>query len=269
MNKKVVIITGASSGIGYACAVEFAKRKANLGLGARSYDSLLGLKNMLENSYGIEVVAEKTDVEHEEDCRNLVQKTHEKFGKIDILINNAGVSMRSLFEELDLLVMKKVMNVNFYGTVFCAKYALPHIMKEKGSIVAISSISGYVGLPGRTAYTASKYAIHGFLESLRMENQKTGLHVMIVAPGFTSTNIRKNALTKNGLPQGETPRDEKEMMSAEEVAKKVAEAITKRKRTLVLTTKGKLVCFFYKFFPKIMDKMIYKYMAKEPNSPFK
>jgi short-subunit dehydrogenase len=269
MKDKVVIITGASSGIGLACAREFAAKGALLSLAARSIDKLELLSEELKSS-GHQVVITKTDVSSELDCNNLIIRTIQEFGRIDILVNNAGISMRALFKDLDLEVMKQVMDINFWGTVYCTKHALPYLLEAKGSVVGISSIAGYVGLPGRTGYSASKFAMHGFLESLRCENLKTGLHVLVAAPGFTASNIRKAALTANGTSQGETPRKEEKMMSAEEVATHLYRAITKRKRTLILTFKeGKLTVFLKKIAPALLDKMAYNHMAKEPDSPFK
>jgi len=267
MKNKVVIITGASSGIGYALAKEFANRGAKLSLAARRLDRLEKLKGELSDT---EVLTVKTDVSVEEDCKNLVDLTIEKFGKIDILINNAGISMRALFSEMDLDVMRSVMNVNFYGTVYCTKYALPYLLLSKGSLVGVISIAGHVGLPGRTAYSASKFAVRGFLDTIRIENLKKGLHVLVAAPGFTSSEVRKVALTANGTAQGETPRDEGKMMSAEECALHIADAVKKRKRQLILTfVEGKLTVFLGKFFPSLLDKLTYNHMAKEPDSPFK
>ncbi len=265
MKNKVVIITGASSGIGLALAKAFAKEKAKVVLAARNIDKLQEISKTL-NTDNLTV---KTDVSNEDDCKNLINKTIIKFGKIDILINNAGISMRSLIIDTETSVIKKLMDVNFWGTVYCTKYALPHLLETKGSVIAVSSIAGYKGLPARVGYSSSKFAIHGFMDVLRIENLKTGLHVMILAPGFTKSNIRFTALKGDGSVQGETPRDEDKMMTAEEVAKHTLKAIKKRKRELILTSQGKLTVLLNKFFPKMMDKMVYNHMAKEPDSPFK
>jgi short-subunit dehydrogenase len=264
----VCIITGASSGIGKALAYEYASKKADLVLAARNIDALQEIKTKLESS-GSKVIVVKTDVSVEEDCKNLIQKAVDTFGKIDVMINNAGVSMRAIFEEVDLSVLKRLMDINFWGTVYCSKYALPHLLKTKGSLVGVSSIAGYKGLPGRTGYSASKFAMHGFLEVVRIENLKKGLHVLIACPGFTASNIRNTALAKDGSMQGESPRDENDMMSAEEVARHIAIAIEKRKDRIILTSQGKMTVLLNKFFPRFMDKMVYNHMAKEPNSPFK
>jgi short-subunit dehydrogenase len=160
------------------------------------------------------------------------------------------------------------MDINFWGTVYCTKYALPFLLKSKGSVVGISSIAGYKGLPARTGYSASKFAMQGFLESLRIENLKKDLHVLIACPGFTASNIRNTALAADGSQQGESPRDEGKMMQPNEVALALMRAIEKRKRTLTLTTQGKLLVFLNKFIPAQVDRMVFKQMAKEPDSPF-
>lgn len=267
MKDKVVIITGASSGIGKALAVECAGRGAKLVLAARRIDRLTELEKELPQT---EILSLQTDVSNENDCKNLIEQAFQHYGHIDVLINNAGISMRALFSDLDLSVVKKLMDVNFWGTVFCTKHAMPHLLKTKGTVVGVISIAGYIGLPGRTAYSASKYAIRGFLDALRTENLKTGLHVLVAAPGFTASEVRQVALTANGTQQGETPRDESKMMSSEECARHITNAIEKRKRELILTFKeGKLTVFLGKFLPKLLDKMAYNHMAKEPDSPFK
>lgn len=268
MENKVVIITGASSGIGEACAKEFANRGFNVVIAARNQEKLTLIADEI-SKIGAEVIAVKCDVSVKEDCKNLIEQTISKFGKIDVLINNAGISMRAIFNDMELEVLEKVMAINFYGTVYCTKYALPYLLKNRGSVVGVSSIAGYLGLPARTGYSASKYAMQGFLDALRTENLKTGLHVMVACPGFTASNIRNTALSANGSAQGETPRDESKMMTAEQVAIAIINGIEKKKRTLVLTTEGKLAVFLGKFFPKFIEKQVYNKMAKEPNSPIK
>ena len=204
MNNKVVIITGASSGIGLACAYEFAKNGAQLSLAARNIDKLLEVQKDIQ-AQGGKVLVVQTDVSDELDCKTLIEKTISEYGRIDVLINNAGISMRALFKDADLSVIKQLMDVNFWGTVYCTKYALPHLLNARGSVAGVSSIAGYIGLPGRTGYSASKFAMHGFLEALRTENLKTGLHVLIAAPGFTASNIRKTALTADGTTHCGSP----------------------------------------------------------------
>ncbi len=268
MKNKVVIITGASSGIGKALSEEYANLGAKTVMASRNIEKLEEISYNLKNK-GADILVVQTDVSIEADCKNLIDKTIGKYGTIDILINNAGISMRALFKDLDLIVIKNLMGVNFWGTVYCTKYALPYLLKNKGSVVGISSIAGFKGLPGRTGYSASKFAMNGFLETLRIENLKTGLNVLIAAPGFTETNVRKSALMADGSIQKKTPREEGQMMSAKQVALHIIKAVKKHRHTLILTPIGKLEVLVNKFFPKLVDKLSYKYMAKEPDSPFK
>lgn len=263
LKHKTVIITGASSGIGRSCAEQFAARGANLVLGARQYVTLCEIAQDLENRYSVKAIAVQCDVSNEEDCRELIAQTNKIFGGVDVLINNAGISMRALFKDLDLQVLKNLMDVNFWGAVYCTKYALPALLKSKGSVVGVSSIAGYRGLPGRTGYSASKFALNGFLESLRVENMKTGLHVMVASPGFTASNIRNVALVKDGTAQGETSMDEGKMMSSDEVAQIIVKGVEQRKRSLVMTSQGKLTVFLNKVLPGWLDGLVYKHFTKE------
>ena len=267
MKNKVVIITGASSGIGKACALEFFKRGARLMLAARSESKLIELVDFINNSGG-QANHIVTDVSSETDCINMINKTIDVYGAIDVLVNNAGISMRSLLLTLDIKDFDTVMKVNFYGTVYCTKHALPHILKSKGSIVGVSSIAGHKGLPARTAYSASKFAMMGFLEALRIENLKKGLHVLIASPGFTASSIRENALNASGENQKESPRNEKKMMTPELVAKKIVLAVERRKNSIVLTSQGKLLVFLNKFFPNLVDRLVFNNLSKEKKSPF-
>ena len=267
MKDKVVIITGASSGIGKALALEFATLGSKVVITGRNEERLKEVGHALDQ-LGAPNLCLKLDVAKESDNECLVNETVKAFGGIDILINNAGISMRALLEEMDLDVFRKVMDINFNGTLYATKYCLPHILKPKGSIVGISSINGYRGTPARTAYTASKYAMNGFFESLRTEVMHRGVHVLVACPGFTGTNIRNAALTADGTSQGDSPRDEGKMMTAEEVARGIIKAIKKRKRDIVFTTQGKLAVFLNKWMPGRMDKIVFNVFAKEPDSPF-
>lgn len=269
LKDKVVIITGASSGIGKACAYEFASQGAKIVLAARSMDKLIELEKDLITK-GVEVLSIATDVSKEKDCKHMVEASVEHFGAIDVLVNNAGISMRAMFEDLDLSVMRELMDVNFWGTVQCTKYALPYLLETKGSVVGVISIAGYLGLPARTGYSASKFAVRGFLDTLRVETLKRGLNVLLVAPGFTASNIRIKALTADGSSQGETPRNEAGMMSAEKCAKHIVNAVNKRKSELILTfLEGKFSVFLKKFCPRLLDRLTYNHMAKEAKSPLK
>jgi dehydrogenase/reductase SDR family member 7B len=268
MKDKVVIITGGSSGIGKALATVFGSNGSKILITGRNLDELNKAVTELKNK-GIEIHGVQADVSVEEDNRRMAEETIKIYGRIDILINNAGISMRALFDEVDLDVVKKVMDINFFGVLYATKYCLPEIEKNKGSIIGISSIAGYRGLPGRTGYSASKFALNGFLEVLRTEHLKTGVHVLTACPGFTASNIRKRSLTKDGSSQGESPRNEGKMMTAEACASHIYRATIKRKNTLVLTTQGKLVVFINKWLPRLADKLVYNVMAKEANAPVK
>ena len=170
--------------------------------------------------------------------------------------------MRALVSEVSIDTLKNVMDINFWGTVYTTKAALPAIQKANGVIVGVSSIAGYRGLPGRSGYSASKYALNGWLEALRTELYGSGTHVMWVCPGFTSSNIRNAALNKDAKAQGESPMDEGAMMSSEECAHHIIHSIAKRKRSLVLTFTGKRTVFMNKFFPAWADKLAYHFFFK-------
>lgn len=265
MQNKIVIITGASSGIGKSLAYQFAQNGAHVVLAARQFVSLCEITADIEKKYGVKALAIQADVSKEDDCKHLVAQTVQTFGRLDVLINNAGLSMRALFNDLDLSVLRNLMDVNFWGTVYCTKYALPEILKSKGSIVGVSSIAGYRGLPGRTGYSASKFAMNGFMESLRTELLKTGVHVMVACPGFTASNIRFAALANDGTSHGDTSMEEGKMMTAEEVAQRIYNGVVNRKRTLIMTGQGKLAVWVNKLFPAFADKKVFEVFAKEKN----
>ncbi|MNU30212.1 putative oxidoreductase SadH [compost metagenome] len=264
LNHKVVAITGASSGIGKALAMDALSRGAQVAVCARNLEKLQQSYPQNEN-----ILLVQADVSKEEDCFAFIDAVIAKWGKVDVLINNAGNSMRALFEELDIKVLRELMDVNFWGTVCTTKAALPSIIKNGGTIVGVSSIAGYRGLPGRTGYSSSKFAMQGFLESLRTELLYKNVNVMWVAPGFTSSNIRNTALAADGKAQKETPLDESKLMSSETCARIILDGIEKRKRTIVMTSQGKLTVLLSKLLPGFLDKMVFNHFAKEPNSPLK
>ncbi|HRY32350.1 MAG TPA: SDR family oxidoreductase [Bacteroidales bacterium] len=265
---KTAVITGASSGIGRALALNLSGKGASLVLAARNQPALEALASGLPGGSS-RVRCVKTDVSIEAECVSLIEEAARFSGDIDVLINNAGISMRALFGEVDLKVLHELMNVNFWGSVYCTRHALPFLLQAKGSVVGVSSVAGYKGLPGRSGYSASKFALQGFLETVRIEYSKQGLHVLIACPGFTASNIRLTARGRDGRPQQESPLDEHKLMSAEMVAERIVRAIEKRKRSMVLTTQGKLTVNLNKFFPGLVDRLVYRHMAKEPDSPFK
>lgn len=257
---KVVVVTGGTDGIGKALVSALLGEGAKVATCGRSQDRLYDLQSTHPSLPLHTLVA---DVSREHDCQRFIDSTVQVYGGIDILINNAGISMRGLFKDLDVDVIRKLMDVNFYGSVYCTKLALPHIIKAKGTIVGVSSIAGYRGLPGRTGYSSSKFALQGFLESLRVELMDDDVHVMWVSPGFTSSGIRDRALDDSGQTQKENPMDEGKMMPAEECAQHLLKAIRQKKRTLVLTMTGKETVFLNKFLPALADKLVHRFYFKD------
>jgi short-subunit dehydrogenase len=266
MKNQVVIITGASSGIGKALAFEFGNQGAIVVITGRNQTNLTEAAAELQAA-NIHQHAIVCDSSSEEQTRTMVQEVIQQYGKIDILINNAGISMRSMFETVDLKVLKQVMDINFWGMVYVTHASLPYLKESKGGIIGISSIAGYRGLPVRTGYSASKFAMNGFLEALRTELIGTGVHVLTACPGFTASNIRNASLTSDGSISGESMREEEKMMTAEEVASEIRKAYEAKKKTLVLTFQGKLTVFLNKWLNSFMDKLVYNTLKKEKDSP--
>jgi len=257
---KVVVVTGGTDGIGKALVEKLLDMGAKVATCGRSHDKLYQLQASHPSSALHTMVA---DVSNENDCRRLMETTIKMFGGIDVLINNAGISMRAILQEASTEVFKKVMDINYFGVIYCTKYALDSIIERKGTIVGVSSIAGYRGLPGRSGYSASKFALQGWLESIKTELMTQGVHVMWVCPGFTTSNIRNAALNKDADSHGETPMDESKMMPADECADHILRAIRKKKRTLVLTFTGKRTVFMQKFLPGLADKMVHKFFFKD------
>ena len=267
--KKIAVVTGGSRGIGKEIAVKLAEEAYVIVNYNGSEEKAAQVVREIKDKGG-NAEAVKCNVASFKECEKFIGDIVERFGKIDILVNNAGISMRALFVDLELDVIRRLMDVNFWGTVYCTKFALPYILKTKGSLVGIISVAGFLGLPGRTGYSASKFAVRGFLNTLRVENLKKGLHVLVAAPGFTASNIRKTALVADGRQQGDSPRAEDKMMSAERCAQIIVNGVVKRKREIVMTlVEGKISVFLSKWFPSLLDKLAYSHMAKEPDSPFK
>lgn len=266
---KSVVITGASSGIGEALAKAFAARGANVTMGARRTDKLQHIAKQINSAAGGRATFTTTDVTDPESCRALVETAVREFGGIDVLVCNAGVSMRALFDEVDLEVLHRSMDTNFWGTVYTTKAALPYIQRSRGTIVGISSVAGLHGLPCRTGYSASKYAMTGFLETLRIENLKKGVHVMIACPGFTATEVRLHSMMADGSEQGRSPRNEGRMMSADEVAGRIIRGIEHRRRLLTMEYEGRLTLLLKPVATRLLDKIYYREMAAESDSPLR
>jgi dehydrogenase/reductase SDR family protein 7B len=266
MKNQVVIITGASSGIGRSLAFTLGAQGAQVVITGRNKEKLDETALALQAA-GISNFPYVCDSSSESQTREMVAAVVTTFGKIDLLINNAGISMRSMFEPVDLNVFKQVMDINFWGTVYATHAALPYLKKSRGGIIGISSIAGYRGLPVRTGYSASKFAMNGFLEALRTELLETGVHVLIACPGFTASNIRAASLDAEGKITGETMREEEKMMSSDEVAERILHAYMAKKKTLVLTFQGKLTVFLNKWMNGFLDRLVFNTLKKEKNSP--
>ncbi len=257
-SNKVVAITGGTDGIGRALIDALVPLGARIATCGRNHDKLYNLQLQYSNVLLHAVVC---DVSKEQDCKDFIDSTIETFGGIDIIINNAGISMRALVRDADIEVIRKVMDINFFGAVYCTKFALASILERKGTIVGVSSIAGYRGLPGRSGYSASKFALQGWLEALRTELMEE-VNVMWVCPGFTTSNIRNAALNEKGSVQGESQMDESKMMTAAECAHHILVAIEKHKRTLVLTFTGLRTVFLNRFFPSLADKMVRRFFFR-------
>lgn len=258
-NGKVVLITGGTDGIGKEALRMLLEEGARVVTCGRNSDKVYGIQKEFSQ---YPLLAMVTDVSNENDCRRLIEAALKTFGKIDILINNAGISIRALFKETNIDTIKKVMDVNFFGSIYCTKYALPAIIESKGIIAGISSIAGYRGFPGRSIYSASKFALQGWLEGLKIEMQEEGVHVLWISPGSIATNIRYNALSKDGTPLGESQADEANLMTATECARQILKAIKNRKRSLVLTFEAKQAILVNRLFPALADKIIRKKFFK-------
>lgn len=268
VHQPVVIITGGSSGIGKALAYEFGKNKHIVVITGRNPQKLAEVEKELLG-YQIQAKGIVCDSASEEETRAMVQEVVDEYGRIDILINNAGISMRAMFENVQIEVLKQVMDINFWGTIYATHAALPYLKQQKGGIIGISSIAGYRGLPVRSGYSASKFAMNGFLEALRTELIGTGVHVLTACPGFTASNIRNASLNSEGKITGESMRQEEKMMSAEEVAAEIYKAYFNKKKTLILTFQGKMTVFLNKWLNGFIDKLVYNTLKKEKDSPLK
>lgn len=256
---KVVVVTGGSEGIGRALVEALLEKGAKVATCGRNFDKLYQLQT---HCAGKPLLIKTTDVSNELECKSFIAEAIKVYGHIDILINNAGMSMRAMFAETEMDTLRRLMDVNFWGSVYCTKFALDSILAQQGDIVAVSSVAGFRGLPGRSGYSASKFALNGWMEALRTELLHKNVNVMWVCPGFTRSNIRNVALDKDAKPQGESPLEEGKLMSAEECAAHILTAVEKRKRTLVLTKDGIQTVLVNKFFPGLADKLVYKFFFK-------
>ena len=252
----VTIITGASKGIGAELARQLAaKPEAKLVLAARNQAELQAVADACK-SLGASVITVRADVANEHDCQTIVTGALLAFGRIDVLVNNAGATMWARFEDIeDLEVLARIMQVNYMGAVYCTRHALPHLRASGGVVVGISSLAGKVGVPTRTGYSASKHAMTGFFDSLRIELAGSGVAVTMIYPGFVSTGIRENATGPDGKPILVSPVKEGEVMKVEDCAARIVKAIERREREVVMTARGKIGLWLRLLAPGLVDRI--------------
>jgi short-subunit dehydrogenase len=253
---KTIVLTGASIGIGRVLAITLAQQQANLVLAARNATALAETVEACKQQGG-KAIAVPTDVTDPDACKRLIEEAVQQFGGIDILVNNAGIGAIARFEEVtDLSIFEQVMRVNYLGAVYCTYHALPYLKASQGLLVAISSLCGKQGVPTRSGYVASKHAMQGFFDTLRIELQGTGVDVLVVSPGFVATDIRQRALGADGQPLGHSPRDEgKNTMPVEECVQQIVSAMERRQREQVMTLKGKLGQWLKLVTPNLVDRL--------------
>lgn len=255
MKDEVVAITGASKGIGAELARQLAAKGARLVLAARGEKELDAIAEACRK-LGAKVATVKADVAVDRDCQAIVSGAIAAFGRLDTLVNNAGATMWARFEDIaDMSILQRIMQVNYMGAVYCTHYALPHLRATRGRIVGISSLAGRVGVPTRTGYAASKHAMAGFFDSLRIELAGSGVTVTMIYPGFVSTGIRENATGPDGKPIGVSPVKEGDVMSAEDCARRIVTAIERREREVVMTARGKVGQWLKLIAPGLVDRL--------------
>ncbi len=253
--EKVVIITGASSGIGRELAHQLARQGAWLTLAARNTQRLEEARAECEQRGGKAVVV-PTDVSVQAQCAEMVARTMEEYGRIDALVNNAGITMWGKFEEIsDLGFLEQIMRVNYFGSMYCTHYALPHLKRSKGLIVGVSSLTGKTGVPTRSGYAASKHAMAGFFDSLRIEVAPYGVGVSMIYPGFVASEVRARALGPDGKPLMTSPVRESEVMTVETCARLIVNTMTSRRRELVMTLRGRLGQWIKLIAPGLVDRI--------------
>jgi short-subunit dehydrogenase len=254
---KTIVITGASTGIGEELAVALAARGAHLVLAARGKEGLERAASRCVHAGGHAIMV-PTDVTDPEACRALIDRAVAEYGGVDALVCNAGISMWARFEEItDLSIFERLMKVNYLGAVYCTHFALPHLRRSKGLLVAISSLTGKTGVPTRTGYAASKHAMQGFFDSLRIELLGSGVDVLVVSPGFVATDIRARALGPDGKPLEESPREEKhrDTMNVHTCVGIIVKAMQKRSRDVVMTPAAKLGMVLKLVAPGLVDRI--------------
>lgn len=256
---QVVIVTGASAGIGKSLALQLAAQGAKLVLAARRVDRLEQISAECRQLGG-EALVIPTDVSVEAQCRDLIEKSVATFGRLDMLVNNAGMAATALLDEFpDLQLFKQTLDINFYGAVYCTYYALPHLKRSTGRIVAVSSLGGKSAIPYNTPYCASKYALHGFCDSLRMELAPHGVSCTVICPSWVITEFHEAQLTKEGIAVGKRGRAiyAKNAMTADRCAQLTLEAAAKRKRELLMGP-GFWAVLFKTLAPDLLDWLTIK-----------
>lgn len=255
---KVIVVTGASEGIGRALCLALAPQRPKLAIAARNEERLNELMKEVE-SKGAQALIVPADVTSEEACNRLIRMTIEKWGSIDVLVNNAGRTMWTNFEDItDTSIFEKMMRLNYLGSVYCTYYALPYLKKSKGLIVAVSSVAGITGIPARTAYAASKHALFGFFDSLRIELDGTGVSVTMVAPDFVLSEIHRRALGHDGKPLGKSPLQEDKIMTAQTCAALIVKAMENRERLLLMSLRAKVGRWIRLASPRLVDNVAKK-----------
>lgn len=260
---KVIVITGASEGIGRALCLALAPLGPKLVIAARNEKRLGQLKEQAE-SLGAKVIVVPTDVTQESACKSLIEKTIMKWSSLNILVNNAGGTMWSMVEDIvDVSIFEHMIRLNYLSSVYCTYYALPYLKSSKGHIITVSAMSGLTGIPTRTAYAASKHAMFGFFDSLRIELEGTGVAITMVAPDFVLSQVHRRALGGDGKPLGKSPMQENKIMTSEECASIILNAMDDRKRIVFTSLRGRLSYWLKPLAPKLVDSFWAKAIRKK------
>lgn len=255
LSEHVILLTGASEGIGRALALALAPQRLSLVVAARNAERLADLVRQCEAA-GSAALPVPADVSDERQCRALVDAAIARFGRLDVLVNNAGSTMWSRFDALtDWSVFEHLMRVNYLSSVYLTGFALPWLRQTRGRVVAVASVAGLTGVPERTAYAASKHAMVGFFDSLRIELAGSGVSVTVIAPDFVRSEIHKRALGPDGRPLGASPMRQERLMSAEECARLIVRAIEKRARLVITSPRGRLARWLRLIAPRAIDAL--------------
>ena len=259
---KVIVLTGASSGIGRALALALAEQRPRLVLAARDEARLAEVAAACQ-AKGADVLVVPTDVASQQACQKLIERSLERFKVIDVLVNNAGIGMIAAFDQVqDLTGYESLMKVNYLGCVYPTYYALPELKKSRGQIVVVASVAGLTGVPGRTAYSASKHAVVGFSESLRIELRSSGVDVTVVAPDYVLSELQRRALGPDGQPLGKSPLEESKIMTAEDCARRIVGAMQRRQRLLITSLRGRLGRWAKLVVPGLIDRIAQRAVAR-------